>query len=81
MFIEMFMKENTIIIRNGKIYILQPVADLLDDVCDTCDLQDLCMNSTTGLKLLDLCESFTNPDMTHFKEFKGKIIDLIKKMK
>ena len=74
-------KNNNCIIRDGKIYILELVADPFELVCDTCDLQDLCMNSTTGLKLLDLCESFTNPDMTHFKEFKGKIIDLIKKMK
>ena len=77
----MLMKEKTIIIRNGKIYILRPVADLLDDVCNTCDLQDMCMMDTRSLNLLVLCETAENPYATHFKEFKGKIKEFIKELK
>lgn len=75
------MKENkTMIIRKGKIYILQPIDDPLDDVCDTCDLRDMCMSDIRSLNLLVLCESVLDPDIAHFKEFKGKFGDLLKMM-
>ena len=72
---------NTMIIRNGKIFVLQPVDDPLDDVCGTCDLVDLCMSNMKSINLLSLCEEFVNPDEMHFKKFKGSIEEFVKELK